>query len=90
MQLIHSLIINEGQGHWRIGKVLSDEKDGMYSLSSTATGPEKVKSWNYWNGGRWITTPNDFDIADSKFRTRVTISLGGMYYIDMVSNISKY
>ena len=72
LQLIHSLIENEGLGIWRIGKVLSGKKGGFASLS-TATGPEKVLTWNYWNGEKWITTPKGPD--------RVTVSLGGMYYI---------
>ena len=80
MQFIHSLIINEGIGFWRIGKVLSGKKGGIASLSSTTTGPEKVKAWNYWNGEKWIKTPNVSD--------RVTISLGGIYYVDMVSIIT--
>ena len=71
LQLIHSLIINEGLGFWRIGKVLSGKKGGIASLCSGTTGPEKVKTWNYWNGEKWITTPNVSD--------RVTISLEGMY-----------
>ena len=73
MLLIHSLIINEGLGFWRIGKVLSGKKGGIASLCSGTTGPEKVKAWNYWNGEKWITTPNVSD--------RVTISLEGMYNI---------
>ena len=75
MQLIHSLIINEGPGFWRIGKVLSGKKGGIASVKDTTgttgtTGPEKVKTWNYWNGKKWITTPNVSD--------RVTISLEGI------------
>ena len=77
MQLIHSLIINEGPGFWRIGKVLSGKKGGIASLTpslcSGTTGPEKVKTWNYWNGEKWIPTPSVSD--------RVTISLEGMYNI---------
>ena len=71
MLLIHSLIINEGIGFWRIGKVLSGKKGGIASLYSGITGPEKVKTWNYWNGEKWIlvTTTNVSD--------RVTISLEG-------------
>jgi len=62
-------IWSEGLGFWRIGKVLSGKKGGIASLCSGATGPEKVKTWNYWNGEKWITTPNVSD--------RVTISLDG-------------
>ena len=55
----------------KCNKFLSGKKGGIASLYSGITGPEKVKTWNYWNGEKWITTPNVSD--------RVTISLEGMY-----------
>jgi hypothetical protein len=84
LQLVHSLIVNEGFGHWRIGKALFCKKGGIASIGATIgpnTGPEKAKTWNYWNGEKWISTSNWLD--------SVTISLIGMYYIDLVSIISR-